>query len=62
MPPLPVPPAARLLGAVVVVFLCLTVPPPEGRDAIALDGDRPPAPTDVVLGGAGCQQTIRRNT
>lgn len=53
MPPVPAP-VLRLAVVVVVVFLCLTVPPVEDLAATALDGDLPPAPTFVALGDAGC--------
>lgn len=34
-------------------YLCLTVPPAADLGAAALEGDLPPEPTDVELGGAG---------
>lgn len=53
MPPVPAA-VFRLAVVVVVVFLCLTVPPPaEDLGATAFDGDLPPAPTFVALGDAG---------
>lgn len=57
MPPEPAP-KFLLLGAVVVVFLCLTVPPGADLGATTLDGDLPPDPTDVELAGAGCNKNV----
>lgn len=51
----------RLLAAVVVVvdLRCRTVPPVEERGAaLALLGERPPAPTDVELGAGGLNNEI----
>lgn len=57
MPPVPAPPGARLLAAVVVVvFRCFRVLPPPApalRGADSLLGEREPLPTDVELAGAG---------
>lgn len=57
MPPVPAPPGARLLAAVVVVVLrCFNVLPPPApalRGADNLLGEREPLPTDVELAGAG---------
>jgi len=60
MPPVPAPPGARLLAAVVllVVLRCLRVlPPPDPalRGADNLLGERDPLPTAVELAGAGWQ-------
>lgn len=58
MPPVPAPPGARLLAAVVlllVVLRCFNVlpPAPELRGADNLLGERVPLPTEVELAGAG---------
>lgn len=42
-----------LAAVVVVVFLCLTVPPVDERGATALEGDLVDDPTEVELGAAG---------
>lgn len=55
MPPEPAP-VLRFRAAVVVVvdLRCRTVPPLVERGAaVALLGERPPAPTDVELGEGG---------
>lgn len=49
---------ARFRAAVVVVvdLRCRTVPPlADLGAAAALLGERPPEPTDVALGAAGCK-------
>jgi hypothetical protein len=53
MPPEPAPVFRVLAAVVVVVFLCLTVPPVLDLGATAFDGDLPPDPTVVALAGAG---------
>lgn len=53
MPPVPAP-VFLLAVVVVVVFLCLSCPPPvEALGATAFDGDLLAEPTFVALGDAG---------